>query len=87
VQFESLTETSSKTLQVMLFWTLMTKFFNNQIVRMFIRDGELLFICALAYCYGSFGTCYIIGFSPMAGAYMAGTHHAIMIWCYSMRAP
>lgn len=53
-------------------FALMTRYLNGMIVRFFLKDGELLFICSMTYCLGTCGLCVLIGFSPMAGAYIAG---------------
>ena len=57
---------------VLFFFWLMMRYFNGAIVRQFMKDGELLFICAMAYSLGTCGMCHLLGFSHLAGAYIAG---------------
>jgi len=57
---------------VIIFFCIMAKYVNQAIIRFYLRDGELLFICAMAYSLGTCGICVIIGLSPMAGAFIAG---------------
>jgi len=61
-------------LLITIFFCLMTKYVNSALVRLYMKDSELLFILAMVYSLGTCAVCHQIGFSPVVGAYIAGVY-------------
>jgi Kef-type K+ transport system membrane component KefB len=54
------------------------RFLLDRAFRIFRREADMLFIGSMAYNFGISAVCQLVGFSPMAGAYLAGLSLSIL---------